>query len=163
MVPVIYYVGEFFHNGRGHIVLLKKTHIYSLYEYIHVLFVQELFRLGLSMGFLKLDFLGEIASFERRLQGRLQRPSPCLIRSPPRRERGWGLSETSEKYTNFDILNGNLQLFFGSLCMERLNLARHYFQIGVIFRPKTKSIYCKTNPHGTAVGIIVVHLFIEFR
>ena len=29
--------------------------------------------------------------------GRLQRPSPCLIRSAPRRERGWMLSETSEK------------------------------------------------------------------
>ena len=50
--------------------------------------------------------------------------------------------------------------------MERLiksNLARHYFQISVIFCPKINMIYCKKNPHGTAVGIIVMHLFIEFR
>ena len=50
--------------------------------------------------------------------------------------------------------------------MERLikyNLTRHYFQIGVIFCPQTNSIYCKKNPHGAAVGIIVVHLFVEFR
>ena len=31
------------------------------------------------------------------LEGRLLRPSPCFIRSAPRRERGWSLSETSEK------------------------------------------------------------------
>ena len=29
VVLVIYYVGEFFHNGRGHIVLLKNKHIYE--------------------------------------------------------------------------------------------------------------------------------------
>ena len=40
-------------------------------------FGQELFRLGLSMGFSELKFLGQIASFERRLRGvALQRPSP---------------------------------------------------------------------------------------
>ena len=33
--------------------------------------------------------------------GRLQRPSPCLIRSAPRRERRWGLNETCEKCANF--------------------------------------------------------------
>ena len=50
--------------------------------------------------------------------------------------------------------------------MERLikyNLARHYFQIGVIFCPKTNNICCKKNPHGIAVGITVVHLYVEFR
>ena len=50
--------------------------------------------------------------------------------------------------------------------MERLikqNLGRHYFQIGIIFCPKTRNIYYKKNPHGIAVGIIVVHSFIEFR
>ena len=31
----IHYVGEFFYNGRGHIVLLKNKHIY---EYIHILY-----------------------------------------------------------------------------------------------------------------------------
>ena len=45
--------------------------------------------------------------------GRLQRPLPRLIRSAPRRERGWGLSETSEKCANFCMLNGTLQLLFG--------------------------------------------------
>ena len=36
------------------------------------------------------------------------------IRSAPRRERGWMLSETSEKRAKICILNGTLQLFFGS-------------------------------------------------
>ena len=35
-------------------------------------------------------------------------------RSAPRRERGWMLSETSEKRAKKRILNGTLQLFFGS-------------------------------------------------
>ena len=47
--------------------------------------------------------------------------------------------------------------------INKLHLGRHYCQIGVIFCPTTKNIYCNKNPHGTAVGIIVVHLFIEFR
>ena len=34
LVLVIYYVGEFFHNGRGYIVLLKNTYIY---ECMHIL------------------------------------------------------------------------------------------------------------------------------
>ena len=46
--------------------------------------------------------------------GRLQRPSPCLIRSAPRRERGQTLSKTSEKCAKKCILSGTLQLFFGS-------------------------------------------------
>ena len=59
--------------------------------------VRSFLRLGLSMGFSKLEFHGQIASFERRLRGAAPTPlSPCLIRSAPRRERGWGLSETSE-------------------------------------------------------------------
>ena len=36
------------------------------------------------------------------------------IRSAPRRERGWMLSETSDKRAKKCILNGTLQLFFGS-------------------------------------------------
>ena len=36
--------------------------------------------------------------------GRLQRPSSCLIRSEPRRERGLGLGETSEKLQKCCIL-----------------------------------------------------------
>ena len=45
-----------------------------------------------------------------------------------------------EARKNIYILKGTLQLFFGSWCTERLkkkNLARHYFQIGVIICPKT--------------------------
>ena len=59
------------------------------------------------MGFSKLDFLGQIASLERRLRGAgLKRPSPCLIRSAPGRHRVCGLSETSEECANFCILGG---------------------------------------------------------
>ena len=51
--------------------------------------------------------------------------------------------------------------------MKRLikkNLARRYFLIDVVFCPKTNNNITVKNPHGTAVGIIVVvHLFIEFR
>ena len=43
------------------------------------------FRVGLSMGFSNLGFLGQISSGV--FEGRLQRPSPCLIRSVPGRER----------------------------------------------------------------------------
>ena len=46
------------------------------------------FRLGLSMGFSEMEFLGQIASFERRLRGTAPTPLPSLIRSAPNRERG---------------------------------------------------------------------------
>ena len=42
------------------------------------------------------------------------------IRSPPRRDRGWVLSEISEKRAKRCILSGTLHLFLGSWCMERL-------------------------------------------
>ena len=47
--------------------------------------------------------------------------------------------------------------------MERLKIIAYYFQIGVIFVPKHIIIFLQKNPHGTAAGVIVVHLFIEFR
>ena len=50
--------------------------------------------------------------------------------------------------------------------MERLkkyNLARHYCRFRVIFCPKPNNNSCEKNPHGIAVGIIVVHIFSEFR
>ena len=34
LVLVIYYVGEFFHYGRSHIVLLRNKHIYIRVDYI---------------------------------------------------------------------------------------------------------------------------------
>ena len=71
------------------------------------------------------------------------------IRSAPRRERGWMLRETSEKRAKICILNGILQLLFGSWCMERLmkyNVARSYLQIMVIFVPKQIMFTAKTFP-----------------
>ena len=55
-------------------------------------FGQEFFRFGLQYG-----ILGTGISRSNRFVvfgGWLQRPSPCLIRSACRRERGWTLSET---------------------------------------------------------------------
>ena len=82
----------------------------------------------------------------------------------------------SEKRAKNCILNGNLQLFlyferYSSVILriltygvvDKINLARHYFQIGIIFCAKTNTKIAVKNPHGTAIGIMVVHLFIEFR
>ena len=67
----------------------------------------------------------------------------CLsIRSAPRRrERRCVLSKTSEKRAKKCFLNGTLQLFFGSWCMERLinTTWQDCFQIGVIFCAKTNN------------------------
>ena len=41
---------------------------------------QEFFRLALSMGFSELEFLGQIASFERRLRGAA--PTPLTLPYP---------------------------------------------------------------------------------
>ena len=71
---------------------------------------QEFFRLALSMGFSELEFLGQIARSSAVFGGWLQHPSPCLIRSAPRRERGWRLSETSDKCAKLGISNCTLQL-----------------------------------------------------
>ena len=46
------------------------------------LFGQEYFRLGLSMGCSELEFLGQIASFERRLRG--VAPTPLALPYPSR-------------------------------------------------------------------------------
>ena len=52
-------------------------------------------------------FLGQIASFERRLRGRLQRPSPCRVRSAHRRERGRMPSDTGEKFQKYRMSRRN--------------------------------------------------------
>ena len=44
-----------------------------------------------------IGILGQIASFERRRRGRLERLPLCRVRSAPRRERGQMPSETSEE------------------------------------------------------------------
>ena len=41
---IIYYVGEFFHNGRGHIVLLKHKHVDSLYIRVYTYFLENISR-----------------------------------------------------------------------------------------------------------------------
>ena len=69
--------------------------------------VRSYFRLGLSMGFSKLESLGQIASFERRPPGG---GSNAPHHSAPRRERGWGLSETSEKCEKC--------IFLGGICLS---------------------------------------------
>ena len=51
---------------------------------------RSFFRIGLSVGFSEVETLGQTASFERRLLRAAPKPSPCLIRSAPRREHGWG-------------------------------------------------------------------------
>ena len=59
--------------------------------------VRSCFRLDLGMGCSELDFSAKSLRSSEVFGGRLLRPSPCLIRSAPRRERGWILSKTSEK------------------------------------------------------------------
>ena len=44
---------------------------------------------------------------------------------------------------------------------DTIKLGKTFFPSYFAVSPKTNNIYCKTNHHGTAVGIIVVRLFIE--
>ena len=44
--------------------------------------------------------------------------------------------------------------------VDKVNLARHYIQVGTIFCANTNNKITLKNPLGTAVGIIVVPLFI---
>ena len=83
------------------------------------------FRFGPSMGFSKLEFLAKIAALERRLEGRLQRPSPCLIRSASDRDRVWGLSENNEKLLECCILMGYSRAFGWNLTSAELERINH--------------------------------------
>ena len=58
-------------------------------------FVQEFFRLGLSMGFLKPEFPGQIASYERRLRGAA--PTPLALPYPFRTWPGSGMGAERDK------------------------------------------------------------------
>ena len=77
--------------------------IIIFFQGTRIFLVSSFFRLGLGMGFSTVIFDSQwkfsVKSFRSSVVfgGRLQRPSPCLIRSASRRERGYGLSETSEK------------------------------------------------------------------
>ena len=53
------------------------------------------FRLGLSMGFSKLEFLGQIASFERRLRGAV--PTPVALPYPFRTWTGSSMGAERDK------------------------------------------------------------------
>ena len=89
--------------------------------------VRIFFRLGLSMGFSELELLGQIASFERRLREPAQTPRalPYLIRSAPGRDRVCGLSETSEKCSNFCILGGIRPSYSWILAYAELERKKH--------------------------------------
>ena len=50
--------------------------------------------------------------------------------------------------------------------LERLNkrkLSPQYSQICLMFCPKTNNVYYNKNSHGIEVGIIIMHLFVEFQ
>ena len=68
------------------------------------------------------------------LGGRLERPSPCCIRSAPGRHRVRGLSETSEKCASFCIL-GSICPRYSWILVQGLNeniRENVYFQVGII-------------------------------
>ena len=92
------------------------------------------FRLGLSMGCSELEASVKSLRSSAVFGGRLRRPSPCRIRSAPRRERGQTLSETSEKcvfFFNFGRYTPELFLDLAYVELERINKGQH-FQIGII-------------------------------
>ena len=98
--------------------------------------------------------------------GRLQRPSPCLIRSAPGRERGQTPSETSEKCartTRFERYSPVILRISMYGEVDKINLGKKTFPNWRHNQSQNKEYLLKKNPHGTAVGIIVVHLFVEFR
>ena len=93
------------------------------------------FRLGLGMGFSKLESIGQIASFERRLRGAA--PTPLTLPYPFRTSTrtGWGGKETSETWPNICILGGIYPGYSWILACAKLepkNMAKH-FQIGIIY------------------------------
>ena len=115
---------------------IKISHTNSVYIYPHKRNLDALLKVGVNIKVLVFRTLCCVVA-------RIALATDCCCcwssRSAPRRERGWMLSETSEKRAKRYILSGTLQLFLGSWCMERLikkNLARHYSQIGAIFVPK---------------------------
>ena len=57
-------------NSNKHLVI----NTWSMYLSLFFFSVRSFFRLGLSMGFSEQEFLGQIASFERRLRGAAQTP-----------------------------------------------------------------------------------------
>ena len=124
------------------------------------------FRFGLSMGISGLEFLGQIASFERRLRGAA--PSSLALPYPFRTWPGTGMGADRDKrevrkILYFEQYSGAILriLMYGEV--DKIKLGKTYYcQVGVTFCPKTK-VFTFKRKHGVEVGIIVVHLFIELR
>ena len=86
------------------------------------------FRLGLSIGFSKLGFLVQIASFERRLRGAAPMPLalPYLFRTWPG-SGIWGLSKTSGKLPK-NCIFGRYSRAFGCIRTSAASAERDHFQ-----------------------------------
>ena len=96
------------------------TNIY-IYKMMYLVYFLEdrdwqgvFFRLGLSMGFSTSNFSFKSLRSSAVFEERLQRPSPCLIRSAPGRERVWRLRKAIENWLKKCILGGARGLFYGS-------------------------------------------------
>ena len=94
---------------------IKISHTNSMYIYPHKRNLDALLKVGVIIKVLVFRTLCYVVATIA-----LATDCCCSIRQAPRRERGWMLSETSEKRAKKCILNGTVQLFFGSSCMERL-------------------------------------------
>ena len=149
-----------------------QTYIWSFF-FLHS--VRSFFRLGLSMGCSELEFLGQIASFERRLRGAA--PTPLALPYP------FGTSTWTRMDAERDKREARKKLYFERhspvilrilmyMCMERLvtwNWAKRHFQIGVIFCTKTNNIdyTVKKSPwyrdRYDIILIVVSHFIVEFR
>ena len=84
------------------------SHTNSMYIYPHKRNVDALLKVGVIIKVVVFRTLCFVAA-------RIALATDCCcwsIRSPPRRERGWMLSETSEKRAKFCILNGTLHTRF---------------------------------------------------
>ena len=97
-------------------------------------------RLGHSMRLLELEFSVKYLCSRTVFGSRLERFSPCRIRSAPGRDRVRGLSETSEKCAIVCISGGIRPshcriLAYAELERKKLFSSWHYFQNGFIFRP----------------------------
>ena len=108
--------------------------------------------------------------------GRLQRPSPCRVRSAHRRERGRMPSETSEKLQNHRMSRRNFADFgciFSRLCLQRVGVSQnwHHFQavlgsvwnFAVVYsRALVSSLYFFTSSFGFLPGLFIALVSARF-
>ena len=127
------------------IIALRSAALYNNYVYDQSFsggFGQEFVRLGLSLRFSELEISVKELRSGAVFGGRLQRPSPCHIRSAPRRERRRMLSETSEKRF-FSCISGGVRPGYSwilGICRLELerNKGQQLFQIGIISKFASK-------------------------